>query len=308
MIPEVSAVVPTKDRWPLLERALRSVLAQDGVAVEAVVVDDGSTDGTRERLDAWDDPRVRYLRHEHSEGVSRARNRGTEAARAPYVAFLDDDDVWAPDHLNRLLSALPPAGSFAFARHYVVDLGGRILSRGADPEPEGLYELILSRNPVVTPSAVLARRDAVSAAGGFDPRFSITADWDMWIRLGQQGPVGVSRALTVGYTVHHTSMRTDVDRLLRERAALEEKHRELLRRHRTGLGDELFWQWIASTRAPSAQRRLAARWYLRHQRRFAPPWRMASGLARLARAPLLADDGLLRTSEEPSPPWLRPAG
>ncbi len=129
MIPEVSAVVPTKDRWPLLERALRSVLAQDGVVVEAIVVDDGSTDGTRERLEAWGDPRVRYLRHERSEGVSRARNRGTEAARAPYVAFLDDDDVWAPDHLNRLLSALPPGGSFAFARHYVVDL------EREDPQP-----------------------------------------------------------------------------------------------------------------------------------------------------------------------------
>ena len=130
---------------------------------------------------------------------------------------------------------------------------------------------------MVTPSAVLARREAVSAAGGFDPHFSITADWDMWIRLGQQGPVGVSRALTVGYTVHDTSMRTDVDRLLRERDTLEQKHRELLRRHRMGLGDELFWQWIAAGRAPAAQRRLAARWYVRHQRRYARPWRVASG-------------------------------
>src|SRR4051812_37930708 len=97
--PTVSVVIPTRDRWPILGRALASALGQEAVAVEVVLVDDGS----REPAPAWvtgiADSRVRLLRHEASRGVARARNRGLEEATGRWVAFLDDDDLWAPDKL-----------------------------------------------------------------------------------------------------------------------------------------------------------------------------------------------------------------
>ena len=95
--PEVSVVVPTRDRWELLSTcALPSATCQEGVAIEVIVVDDGSSDGTAAGLAALDDPRVLTVRHDRPRGVSAARNSGIRAARGTWLAFLDDDDLWAP--------------------------------------------------------------------------------------------------------------------------------------------------------------------------------------------------------------------
>jgi glycosyltransferase involved in cell wall biosynthesis len=301
--PTVTVVIPTKDRWSLLRRALACALGQTGVALEVVVVDDGSTGPPPEWLTSAPDSRLRCVRQPCSSGVARARNRGIEVAAGTWVAFLDDDDLWAPEHLRWLLEIAPPGASFAFARHYVVDLEGNVLSRGVDPAPERMLEQIVARNPVVTPSAVLADREHLMAVGGFDPGFSITADWDLWIRLADRGDVGVSRALPVGYTNHPDNMHNDTSGILREQRALAAKHEQLLRRLRMGLGDELFWQWVASAKDAAHQRRLGARWYVRNQRPYARPWTIALGLYRLARAPFL-EDTLLKVVGEPLPPWI----
>jgi glycosyltransferase involved in cell wall biosynthesis len=99
----VSVVIPTRNRWALLARALASVLDQEGVTLEVVVVDEGSTDETPARLAALTDERVRTLRNDSPTGVANARNRGISAARGEWVAFLDDDDFWAPTKIRAQL-------------------------------------------------------------------------------------------------------------------------------------------------------------------------------------------------------------
>jgi glycosyltransferase involved in cell wall biosynthesis len=90
-------VIPTRDRWPIFRaHALRSALAQEDVSLEVVVIDDGSTTPPP----GISDRRVRVLRNPVSRGVAEARNRGVADARAPWVAFLDDDDVWSPRKLR----------------------------------------------------------------------------------------------------------------------------------------------------------------------------------------------------------------
>ena len=106
--PAVSVVIPTRDRWPLLATTLASALGQDGVALEVVVVDDGSATAAPV-VPPFDDPRVRIARNDRSLGVAGARNRGIEAARGEWIAFLDDDDVWAPAKLRRQLDAATAA-------------------------------------------------------------------------------------------------------------------------------------------------------------------------------------------------------
>src|SRR5918993_498800 len=101
----VSVVVPTRNRSRLLASTLRSVLVQRGVELEVIVVDEGSTDNTPEMLAALDDPRVRVLRHDVPRGLSAARNRGADEARGEWVAFVDDDDLWAPEKLVSQLDA-----------------------------------------------------------------------------------------------------------------------------------------------------------------------------------------------------------
>src|SRR5689334_7474886 len=104
MGPEVTVVIPTRDRAELLPRAVDSVLAQEGAAWELVLVDDGSTDATPAVFERYaQDPRVRVLRLDPG-GVSRARNRGVALGSAPWVAFLDSDDEWRPGKLAAQLA------------------------------------------------------------------------------------------------------------------------------------------------------------------------------------------------------------
>jgi glycosyltransferase involved in cell wall biosynthesis len=283
----VSVVIPSRDRWPLLSRAVRGALAQEGVELEVIVIDDGSREPLEPQLAGLGDERVRVLRHPTSLGVARARNRAVEAARAPWVAFLDDDDQWAPEHLARLAAVAGDDVAFAFSRHYLIDEQGVVVGRGPDPVGKEMLGQLVAGNPVVTPSAVLARRELVQEVGGFDPAFSILADWDLWLRLAQRGRVAVSGALSVAYLQHSQSMHRDAKGILSEHGALAIKHAELLRRHRSGLGDPLFFQWVASGVAPTRQRRLGARWYVAHQRRFASLPRIAAGLVRMARSPAI---------------------
>jgi glycosyltransferase involved in cell wall biosynthesis len=107
---DVSIVIPTRNRSVLLSKALRSALRQERVEFEIIVVDEASTDDTPALLASIQDPRVRVLRHETARGLSGARNSGAEHARGEWLGFLDDDDLWAPDKLNRQLSAGRAAG------------------------------------------------------------------------------------------------------------------------------------------------------------------------------------------------------
>src|SRR5262245_16886500 len=110
VMPLVSVVIPTRNRASLLERTLRSVLAQRMGDLEVVVVDDGSTDDTTSVAGAAD-VRVAVVRNQTPEGVSAARNRGIAAARGSWIAFCDDDDLWSPEKLTLQLDAAQRAGA-----------------------------------------------------------------------------------------------------------------------------------------------------------------------------------------------------
>src|SRR5436190_21308690 len=116
--------MPTRDRWVLATLAVESVLAQEEVELELIVVDDGSAG---EAFAPVADPRLRVLRSERSEGVARARGRGLEAAAHPWAAFLDDDDLWAPRHLALTLAAAAGDGAaqWAYSAQIVVDEASR---------------------------------------------------------------------------------------------------------------------------------------------------------------------------------------
>ena len=102
----VTVVIPTHNRRELLHRTLRSVLAQRDVGLSVLVVDDGSAEEVAPSVEALGDPRVTVLRHPVARGVSAARNTGIAAATTPWVAFVDDDDLWAPVKLRAQLDAL----------------------------------------------------------------------------------------------------------------------------------------------------------------------------------------------------------
>jgi glycosyltransferase involved in cell wall biosynthesis len=227
-------IIPTLDRLGMLRRALASALEQEAVDLEVVVVDDGSSDGTSDAVAALGDPRVQVVRHERPQGVARARNAGLEAARGEWVGFLDDDDVWAPRKLSEQLAAARAAGAgMAFSGAIVLDDAGA--SPGIDPAPDPgdlLAELLRHNFIPGGCSNVIARTALVRAAGGFDARLSMLADWDLWIRLAERTEAAACPQPHVAYLDHAQSMHVQEARgTPRELQHLARKHRDQMLRH-----------------------------------------------------------------------------
>jgi glycosyltransferase involved in cell wall biosynthesis len=208
---EVTVVVPTRNRAAMLRQALGSVAAQRGVDLEAVVVDDGSTDATPAVVTGMGDRRLRLIRHQHPQGVSAARNRGVAEAGGRWVAFLDDDDVWAPEKLaSQLAAAERDDRAWAVTGAVSVDDGLRVLAGEPPLVPERIVADLDRYNSVPAgASNVLVRAELLAVTGGFDPRLRHMADWDLWIRLGRAGlPATVPRPL-LAYRLHRANATMD---------------------------------------------------------------------------------------------------
>jgi glycosyltransferase involved in cell wall biosynthesis len=208
---EVTVVVPTRNRAAMLRQALRSVAAQRAVDLEAVVVDDGSTDATPAVVIGMGDRRMRLVRHQRPQGVSAARNRGVAEAGGRWVAFLDDDDVWAPEKLaSQLAVAEREDRAWAVSGAVSVDDRLRVLAGEPPLAPERIVADLDRYNSVPAgASNVLVRADLLAVTGGFDPRLRHMADWDLWIRLGRTGmPATVPRPL-LAYRLHRANATMD---------------------------------------------------------------------------------------------------
>lgn len=203
-MPDITVVVPTRDRSRLLLETLRTVCWQRGVDLEAVVVDDGSSDDTAAAVAALGDRRLRLVRHETPQGVSAARNRGVAEARGRFVAFLDDDDLWSPDKLAAQLARMEQDRCLWAATGAVsIDDDLQVLAGEQPLPPQRMVDDLSRYNAVpVGASAVVAEASLVEAVGGFDTGMRHMSDWDLWIRLGQVGPPTVVPRPLVAYRLH----------------------------------------------------------------------------------------------------------
>jgi glycosyltransferase involved in cell wall biosynthesis len=277
---EVTVVVPTRDRWHLLAtHALPSALSQVDVTFEVVVVDDGSNDQTWAGLAAEQDGRLRSLRHSASRGVSAARNTAIAAARGEWIAFLDDDDLWAPWKLTRQLEAARRAGSpWAYGGAVVVGTGAVPLY--AHPLPDaGSIVAELERGNVVPggPSNVIARTELVRSLGGFDECLSQGEDWDVWLKLARTAPPAVCNEVLVATLSHaDRSFFRYRPNALSEIEQMLGKHRPVTRADRLGAAE-----WLAGQYHHAGERRHAAAAYLRAALRYRSPGNLPAALGAL---------------------------
>ena len=253
--PTVSVVVPTHNRARLLPLTLHTVLSQQEVALEVIVIDDGSTEDICRTVRELDDPRVRVLRHQTPQGVSVARNHGVAKAQGRWIAFLDDDDLWAPDKLATQVDAAAREDAgwvYAGAVNVTEDL--RLIG-GAPPADADEVVALLPRTNLVPGgcSGVMVRRD-VLPPDPFDPSLGTCADWDLWIRLSRLArPIGVARPL-VGYRVHANNMSLDTTRTISELAAIEARYGGPVDRVR-------FFRHLARVSLRAGRHRRASRYY-----------------------------------------------
>lgn len=194
----VSIIIPTFNREDIVGRAIDSALAQTYERKEIIVVDDGSTDGTLDLLKKYEPAGVRIIAQQN-RGPSAARNRGVCESRGQLLAFLDSDDVWLPEKLERQVRLLERAGRdvpCCLCNAIVRSPGRDIPSFDLAPLeiscPEGVWTNateVLSTRGVVFTQAVIARRDVFSRIGGFDEDLRLMEDWDLSLRLSQEGPL-----------------------------------------------------------------------------------------------------------------------
>ena len=252
----VSVVIPTRDRHRRLSLALRSALAQREVNLEVIVVDDGSRDGTSQAIRRLADPRIRLVRHESPLGESAARNRGIAEAAGTWIAFLDDDDVWAPDKLRRQLQAMADAGrNWAYAGHVTIDDRFRILTGSPPLPPERVMESLSRYNAVPgSASNVIATAELLALVGPFDAGLKRTPDWDMWLRLARAGAPAWVCAPLVAICVHAGNMSRDMSVMFRELKTLADRY-----------GIAVDWarhyRWAAWTALQEGRRWRATRYY-----------------------------------------------
>jgi glycosyltransferase involved in cell wall biosynthesis len=228
-IPKVSAVISTFNRADLVGRAIESVINQTYRNMEIIVVDDHSTDNTAEVVKQFGESRVHYIRHERNKGGSAARNTGIKAATGEYIAFLDDDDEWVENKIERQLQ-------------YMQDFGG-VVCRSFIPSLNRMTQLY--KKDTVNPrdlrkgfifgggtSILLARADILKDTL-FDENLASSQDWDLLVRLASKCKVAYIKEPLVRFNVGSHARITNKSKhmsiaQLEERLGAVYKHEEFL--------------------------------------------------------------------------------
>ncbi|MCX5746283.1 MAG: glycosyltransferase family A protein [Proteobacteria bacterium] len=193
----MSAIIPTYNRRDDVVLAVRSALAQSypADALEVIVVDDGSTDGTDEVLARTFGDQIRSLRKVNG-GASSARNHGVAAAQGSYLAFLDSDDEWLPTKIAKQVAYLEHAVGYGMVvtdvEHMRPDrVGVGVYHRRQQLPEDGHVLRHVVRNPALTPASAMVTRAAYDDVGGFDERLRTAEDLDFHLRLAARWPIGV---------------------------------------------------------------------------------------------------------------------
>jgi len=241
----LSIVIPAHDPGPFLAEALRSVVSQEYVNWECVVVDDGSSEDL-----SWVDevdPRIRRIRRAN-RGPSAARNAGVAATNGDFVAFLDADDIWRPDKLSRQITSLKahPDSVLCHTGAELIDTFGKVLASWPDGREIRDYAHLLKR-PVLGVSGVVVRRVSLLEAGGWNVFLQAAEDSDLWLRLILLGtfiyddePLWQYRIHSRNASFNAVAMAEGIDQVLRQHEALARQR-----------GDRVLLKSIRSTRQAS---------------------------------------------------------
>lgn len=212
--PLVSAAIATYRRPDVLPRAIHSVLEQTVADVEVVVVDDEPSEVTRAVVESFGLPNVRYVAHETNKGLAAARNTGVREARGEFVGFLDDDDEWAPEKVERQLEAMRRHGGNVVVTCFErwIRPSGRERTRAIRLDGD-VHRTLLDTDMVLMQTLLLPRR-AIEEVGWFDEALTNYMDMDMAIRLSRRFRfVTVPQPLFIGHETPGSLSRNEANRI-----------------------------------------------------------------------------------------------
>jgi glycosyltransferase involved in cell wall biosynthesis len=208
MSPKVSVLVATYNCGNYLRETLQSVLAQTVSDYEVVIVDDGSDDGTEEVVQSFiADGRFRYYRTEH-RGQPAAKNLAVVVSRAPLLAFLDADDVWVADKLERQLQLLDeqPDVGVVYSRRTLIDEASRPVPYQQPVLHRGHILPQIFQDNFICFSSVVVRRRVFDQVGAFDERLPLAVDYELWLRVASHFPFDYVDTPLLHYRTGHASL------------------------------------------------------------------------------------------------------
>ena len=247
--PQVSVVIPTYNRAAFLGRAITSVLTQTFPDLECLVVDDGSTDRTVALVEGFQDPRLRLLRLPVNRGVGHARNVGIQAARGELIAFLDSDDEWLPQKLERQVTRMRETAAPRVTVIYCLSCQHDGAADRMKPHSTIIYEgdvfghLLTGWCPP-TASLFLVKRASLQEIEGFDGRLPYAEDHDLWLRLAEAHNyfAVVGEVLVIKYEDTGPQLTTDPFLRLGGMRLFDRKWGPVIKRH---LGSAGYRRWRA---------------------------------------------------------------
>jgi len=207
----VSVVTPTYNRARFLPDSVSSVLAQTFDDLELIIVDDGSDDDTDDVLEPYlADSRVRYF-YQENQGQSQARNLALEYATGDFIAFLDSDDVWAPDKLEKQLAVLQSNQDVDIVHgdEAVIDEKGQVVSLQNMKRYSGWITRYLLADNSVSITTALVRRRCFDEMGGFDTSVGVADDYELWLRFSARYRYWYEPGIVASYRVMADQISSD---------------------------------------------------------------------------------------------------
>jgi len=232
MNPKISVIIPVFNGEKYISQTINSVLTQTYENIELIIVNDGSNDDTEIIIKTFRDSRIKYMLQANN-GVSAARNTGIGGAEGEFIAFLDADDVWLPEKLEKQLHcfANDERTSLVFSDSYFIDAyGNRIDGRyfqKVRPHRGAVYALLLRENFIPWPT-VMIRRNILSQTGLFNSSYSTGADYDFTLRIARIFGVDYVDEPLLEYRLHSSNMSRDLGLAWRETIAVREKNKDNL--------------------------------------------------------------------------------
>ena len=230
---KVSVIIPTYNRSELLKKAVESLENQSHQNFEIIIIDDCSTDDTAEVVKEMNDERILYLRHDTNKGGSEARNTGIKQATGSFIGFLDSDDQWLPDKLERQLKQFEgqPDVGVVYTGVQVIDEHNQPTRKIVPAYKGGILPKLFESNCIDTTSSVLVKREVLDQVQGFDASLPSCQDWDLYIRLAQVTKFDfVKESLVLFY--HHSGERitTNKKSVLTGHLSIFEKYKGLAKK------------------------------------------------------------------------------
>lgn len=218
MAETVSVVIPTYNFGSFIADAITSVLAQTHPAAEIIVVDDGSTDDTESIVRKFSE-NVRYIKQENA-GVCAARNLGVAESCGKYIAFLDADDAWLPDKIEKQVAKFARDDGIGLVhcgmKEFDSESGDTLQLHLEGGEGWVAQRIALWEKPVIgPPSSIMVRREVIDEVGGFDTRLKNGEDWEFCLRVARKYKVGFVAEVLVNYRNHGDNATKNIDEMER---------------------------------------------------------------------------------------------